>query len=281
MDTEGASSKPKHARDDERMLAVYAPPREAAPAPLPPLRGEWSAWAMFAAAIRDQRRVPWRALLLLGILPGLWELPADLLINDAPDDIDSTFDWRVQGREAGRWLIYSLWTAVLWGGQTLVSLEVVRQGSPPFRRLIQGIRFTPAIFAATATAMLSGQLLMLMAFGGGPDAEPPRVLAGIAIALLLLVPVVGVFVVATFLAFPLVERRRGLIDGLVRAWALLGGSLGPVVRLTLLSLVISAPLYAIGWATSEYVTKALLALLAPTVHLAWAHAYLRSSEALE
>ena len=94
-------------------------------------------------------------------------------------------------------------------------------------------------------------------------------------------PVVGVFVLTTFVAFPLVERRRGLIDGVVRAWELLGGSLWPFVRLVLISLVVSAPLYAIGWATSDYVTKGLVALVGPTVHLAWAHAYLRSSEALE
>ena len=84
--------------------------------------------------------------------------------------------------------MYSLWSAVLLGGQTLVSLEIARQGSPPLRRLLEGVRFTPALFVATATGMLAIQFLTLVGFGAGAEAEPPRVLAGLAMAVLLLVP---------------------------------------------------------------------------------------------
>jgi hypothetical protein len=236
---------------------------------------------MFAAAFRDQRRVPLRALLLLGLMPGLWDLPADVLMGAPVDYGGSSFDWRVQGRETGRWLLYSLWSAVILGGQTLVGLDIARQGTPPLRRLLEGVRFTPALFVAGAAALLSLQFLTVVAFGAGIDSDSPHVLTGLALALLLLVPVVCLVVASMMVTFPLVDRRQGLIDAIARVWEMFGRSLWPFFRLTVVSFVASGPLFAIGWATSDYVTNALMALVGPTFYLAWAHAYLHSSAALD
>ena len=279
MENERASNNSARPRDDDALYAVYAPPGHASAAPpLPALPGAWSARAMFAAAFRDQRRVPLRAFLLLGLLPGLWILPADALLRHFSIE-DLTLDWRLQAREAGYSVLHQLWVAVPVGGQALIGLDISRGHSPTPRRFLEGLRFTPAIFVVGAISVPLVQLMFAPTLGAPDDLDAGPSLTGMALMLALLVPVVCLGLVYALMSYPLVERRRGLIDALRQAWELLSRSLWRYVRLALLSVLFYAP--GIVVYTWVYASSAFWVLLAPTVHLAWTHAYLHSSAALD
>ena len=276
---ERASNQSARDRDDDALYAVYAPPGQAsAAAPLPQLPGAWSARAMFVAAFRDQRRVPWHAWLLLGFLPALWCLPADALLRQFSAEL--TPDWRLQVKEAGYSLLHQLWVSVPVGGQTFIGLDIARERAASPRRFLEGARFAPAIFVVGAVYTLLIQLMLSPSFGAAED-DFRALTIGLAVMLALVVPVICAGFVYALVCYPLVERRRGLIDALKQVWDLLRASPWRYVRLALLSALLFAPMLAVYVATPVYVSSAFSALLYPTMQLAWAHAYLRSTAALE
>jgi hypothetical protein len=281
MENERASNNPKRNRDGDELFAVYAPPRHAhEPAGRAESSVVWSARAMLAAAFRDQRRTPLRALLLLGLLPGLWCLPADLLLREFSSE-ELSLQWGIQVREAAYNLLHSLWTAVPVGGQTLISLDIARAHTVTPRRFLEGLRFAPAIFVVGAFSILLLQVMLAPAGAGSEELSPRDLLISLAIMLLMIVPVMSACFVYALVSYPLVDRRRGLFDALRQVWEISKKSFWRYVRLSVLTGVLITPGIVLSVAESTLVASAVFALFVPTVQLAWAHAYLRSSEGLE
>jgi hypothetical protein len=258
----------------DELHAVYAPPAPARDAPSRSQQG--FARGAFGAAFRTQRRAPLRAFLLLGLLPGLWSLPADLLLAAGQSD-GTSFDWAIQGRDAGFSLLHSLWAAVALGGQTLVALVLANGGSATLRDLASGIRFAPAMFAILAAgALWTHALLVLMAAGlelGGAWAA-----FGLPVALLMLLATIIFIVPWSIVGYPVVERRKGLVDAIGRTIEVLRGAWWGFARLTLLTMLWFSPLVSVlcvdSPRVSALVSALVLMLLGPTLFLVWAHAYL-------
>jgi hypothetical protein len=254
---------------DDALHALYAPPAPGGNGPLPGSRKRF-ARAAFGAAFRTQRRALPKALLLLGVLPGLWSLPADLLMRGAPADV-APFDWAAQTRGVGIALLDALWDAVWMGGQTLVALELARSGSASIRDLLRGVRFTPAMFLLGALLVFWLQLVSMLPAGAEELGD-----AGVALVLPLLFLMLAVIVPPCSLAsYELVDRRRGLLDALTRTIALLRDEWWGYLRLGLLTMGCYLP--GLLLVDDVYLSTALSSLIGPTVGLAWAHAYLRST----
>ena len=251
------------------LSAVYAPPGPIGRAGAQP-KTDWTAVGALKAALKVIQSAPFSTLLWLGILPNAWDLPATIL-NRRVQSETFALDWGVQLRELGADLAVCAWTALPLGGEALVGLDLTSHTRAGWRRFVEGLRFFPALFLASASLSIVARGLLA---GGSvaEDSEPWILVSTLPLFCLL----IYVFMVWSLVTYRLVDARRGLFDALRYGTGLIRRSPLRFFGLCCCTSLLQTPAFAAGLAGSPFLEAGAFAVVMPVVWLAWAQPYMAS-----
>jgi hypothetical protein len=221
--------------------------------------GQWTAFGVLATVLRKAGKQPFRAFLLLGLLPALWHMPLDALwprirLPRAPASLDQ---WHY-GATAARAVVAAAWGSLIAGGVALAALDVAREKNPRPSRILQGFKHAGGVFMASAASVL---LRPLMGRGLWMLSVP-------------LTTVFWIFVVRTAMWVPLlVDQDRPIWNAFHDSWVWTRGAFWKITRLLLLVVLFYAPAAVVA-RNNAIATFLVEALGLPFFTLALAEVYL-------
>jgi hypothetical protein len=221
----------------------------------------WTTTGVFRASVADISRHPVAIFLLIGVLPGLWGWPVDLIFPPLPDGRLSPDALHFAGK-----LARVVWDSAFLGGAFLVALHVARGGSPRLSDLFRGPRFVFRVAILSLFTVLPGQLLFFVRgahLAGAETAILSAVAATVASAILIRCSLSVQLVV---------DAGSGVWRAVTASWAATGGYSWRIARVYLLSLLFVIPASLAFRAPPA--GRMISALVGPVMTLVLAHVYL-------
>ncbi len=201
------------------------------------------------------RKHPARCLLMLGVIPVLWDLPRSQLqqiLYGSEIETSSPF-----------MLASTAWRSILAGGLMLAAIELAAGRKAQFHLLARGLRFAPAVFVTELSTAVP------MYFVGQAAAAPAHLAS-----MVVLLPLMVLIVVRGIAWVPhIVDRSEPVLTAFRSSWKATRGSGGEIV---LLILLVTVPVGALGFVVGERpLLGHLVSILSgPVMHLLSAQVYL-------
>lgn len=226
----------------------------------------WGVTSVLIDVVRVIRARPLRALLLLGVVPALWDLPTWYFRE--PDQL----------ARAGVGVLAAelAWQSVIAGGVVQAAINLATGCETGLSTLVKGVRFAPQLFIARA-APAAAMLLF------GPMEHLERDAGGMLLASLLVVLVLFLVMIRGVAWEPcIVDRRESVLGAFRTSWHATRGASGRIIVLVLL-VAAAHGLVGLALLSRPPLLRALSALLSVPTSLVLAVLYLRllpRSEAL-
>jgi len=224
---------------------------------------DWTPSKLVLGGLGDLAHAPVRALLFLGVVPGLWMAPTYL----APSTTTAVI-------HPGWWLLIRIgtvtWGSVLAGGVFLAAMNLVRRVPFGSYCFVQGLRYWPRITCLELALSLPPALLSLahpllkMSFYGKGVVDVALACAALIGTLVLIRMVIAVLVV--------VDRDVHLLDALSASWYSTAGAQGRIAVLVI-AFIVPAAAWAIRWKGSPLGQQLGWVVLRPVCLLVWVRLY--------
>jgi hypothetical protein len=223
----------------------------------------WTPAGLVVSGLDDLAHAPVRAILYLGVLPGIWMAPTFL------EPLKTT-----AASHPGLWLLLrigtAIWDSVVAGGVFLAALNIVRRVPVGLPCFINGFRYWFRI--ATLALLLSLPLVIVSLARPFLKLDDPG--KGLIVAVFACVAIIAVLILMRMVTAVLlvVDRDARVVDALSGSWHSTARARWRIAVL-LMGFMVPVAAWAIWWRASVLGQQIGWMVIRPVCLLVWVHLY--------